>query len=75
LPQAVAPLQRPLEEVVADVEHGAQCEQVATDEARVDAQRTTDPALRAFFTTIADDEARHAQLARDTVEWLRGRLP
>ena len=70
LPAAVAPLRRALAEFVEDVRAGARFEQEATDEARREAANTTDPELRAFYEVIAGDEARHAQLALDTVTWL-----
>ena len=70
LPEATASLHRSVGELMADVSLGAASERAAVDEARADAARCTDPQLREFFSTIADDEARHAQLAEDTVAWL-----
>jgi hypothetical protein len=74
LPSALAPLARPLAAFIADVKAGARFEQASTDEATREAARATDPQLRAFYQTIAGDEARHAQLALDTVTWLESRL-
>jgi len=41
---------------------------------RFQAQHAADPALRAVFAQIADDETRHAELARDLDAWLRSQL-
>lgn len=41
---------------------------------RFQAQHAADPALRATFAQIADDETRHAELARDLDAWLRAQL-
>lgn len=70
LPEAVAPMKRSVAEFREDVRAGAEGEEAGVRAARQKAALTQDLALRAFYTAIADDEVRHAALARRTVEWL-----
>lgn len=70
LKAAVAPLERSLADFIADVRAGAASERLATEEAQAQAQAEFDKGRRAFYQTLATDEARHAQLALDTVAWL-----
>jgi hypothetical protein len=48
---------------------GCAWESAAALEARIAAVQTTDPALQALLLPIAEDEARHAELAWDIVRW------
>ena len=38
------------------------------------AQHATDPALRAAYAAIAEDELRHAELAREVADWVQAKL-
>jgi hypothetical protein len=58
-------------EIAARVVHeGCLAETLASVVAAEQAARATDPAVRAALLTIAEDEARHAELAWATVAWL-----
>jgi hypothetical protein len=48
---------------------GCAWESAAALEARIAAVQATDPALQALLLPIAEDEARHAELAWDIVRW------
>lgn len=74
LSAAVAPLERSLTEFIADVRAGAASERLATEEAQAQADAELDEGRKAFYQTLATDEARHAQLALDTVSWLEKQL-
>src|SRR5262249_26143628 len=52
------------------VREGCVGETIAAIEARIEHEDESDPAVRAALATIADDEARHAELAWRTVAWL-----
>lgn len=67
---AVAPLERSLADFIADVRAGAESERLATEAAQAQADAERDEERKAFYQTLATDEARHAQLALDTVSWL-----
>jgi len=68
--EAVAPMRRSVSELRADVQGGAEGEAANVEVARAQAAQTDDPSLRAFYSIIADDEERHADLARETIRWL-----
>jgi hypothetical protein len=70
LPQAVAPVARSVCAFRQDVHLGGLGEAKAAARAHARALATDDGALRALYQVIARDEARHAQLARDTVAWV-----
>ncbi len=74
LPEATASLARSLEAFIEDVCSGGDAERRAVERSRQAARNTLDPSLRAFHETLAADEARHVQLAIDTVAWLRSRV-
>lgn len=81
LPEAVAPFSGESQDAIAehfarDVFRGG-CigETLAAHEAADRAECAPLDALCAFYVEIADDEARHAALAFETVAWLRSRFP
>ncbi len=60
----------PAEAIVrAAVREGCVEETLAAAEAQLAAQRATEPAVRAALMAIAEDEARHAELAWRFVDW------
>ncbi len=71
LPAATAPLPRSLEAFIDDVFSGGEAERRAVEQSSAAARQALDPSLRAFHEALATDEARHVQLAVDTVAWLR----
>ena len=76
LPEAVAPLSSDVADFARDVFRGG-CvgETLAAHEAAENADLAPLAALRAYYTQIAADEARHAALAFETAAWLRARFP
>jgi len=78
LPEAVAPLAS--DDLAADLARdvfrgGCIGETLAAHEAADLAETAPIPELRAYYTDIAEDEARHAALAYETALWLRSRFP
>ncbi len=73
--QTQAPTARTLEAIAKEnVEEAIVVETWSALRAHVQARMATDPAIRAVMQGIADDETRHAELARDLDRWLRSRL-
>jgi hypothetical protein len=71
LPAATAPLASALPTIVeALVREGCVGETLGAAEAREMARASTQPALRTAFTTIADDEERHAALSWRALAWM-----
>lgn len=78
LPEAVMPFAS--KDVAADLAKdvfrgGCIGETLAAHEAADLAEKAPLPELRAYYTDIAADEARHAALAYETAVWLRSRFP
>jgi len=57
------------------IKEGCIEETIAAAELRFRASTTKDPAIKLAVTQIGDDEARHAQLAWDTIQWIITKIP
>lgn len=77
-PSRVAPVPRAVRSPVAiaieNEREGSVRETFGTLLLAARAARASDPALRALFASIAEDEQRHADLSLDVGAWLDGRL-
>jgi hypothetical protein len=59
----------------AAIREGCLNETISAAQARAAAEGAVDPALRAALTTVAEDEARHAELSWAFVRWMLVRHP
>ncbi len=74
-PETVVGPVRPLVDIALEnVVEGCVRETYAALQAEWQGQRAQDPAVRATYRHIAEDEARHASLAWDVAQWLAPRL-